>query len=90
MEFFQLRILLILASMSFLSKQSAVEGEVEVKNGSVTITMDAGSSEFKDCIVTLVGVGTPAEPACASAERQGSLGDLQPLCRELLQLHQDK
>jgi hypothetical protein len=44
------------------AKNAKYEGEVEVKNGSVTITMDAGSSEFKDCIVTLVGVGTPADP----------------------------
>ena len=44
------------------AKNAKDEGEVEVKNGSVTIKMDAGSSEFKDCIVTLVGVGTPADP----------------------------
>ena len=44
------------------AKNAKYEGEVEVKNGSVTVTLDAGSSEFKDCIVTLVGVGTPAEP----------------------------
>ena len=44
------------------AKNAKYEGEVEVKNGSVTITMDPGSSEFKDCIVTLVGVGTPADP----------------------------
>ena len=37
------------------------EGEIEVKNGSVTITMESGTSN-KDCIVTLVGVGTPVEP----------------------------
>ena len=43
-------------------KNAKYEGEVEVKNGSVTITMDPGSSNFKDCIVTLVGVGTPADP----------------------------
>ena len=44
------------------AKNAKYEGEIEVKNGSVTITMDAGSSEFKDCIVTLVGSGTPADP----------------------------
>ena len=44
------------------AKNAKDEGEVEVKNGSVTITMDAGDTENKDCIVTLVGVGTPAEP----------------------------
>ncbi len=44
------------------SKDAKYDGEVEVKNGSVTITMDPGSSNFKDCIVTLVGVGTPADP----------------------------
>ena len=44
------------------AKNAKDEGEIEVKNGSVTVTLDAGSSEFKDCIVTLVGVGTPAEP----------------------------
>ena len=44
------------------AKNAKDEGEVEVKDGSVTITMDAGDTENKDCIVTLVGVGTPAEP----------------------------
>ena len=44
------------------AKNAKYEGEVEVKNGSVTITMDPGNAEFKDCIVTLVGVGTPADP----------------------------
>lgn len=44
------------------AKNAKYEGEVEVKNGSVTVTMDPGSSDFKDCIVTLVGVGTPADP----------------------------
>ena len=44
------------------AKNAKDEGEVEVKDGSVTITMDAGNSSNKDCIVTLVGVGTPAEP----------------------------
>ncbi len=44
------------------AKNAKYEGEVEVKNGSVTITMDAGNSSNKDCIVTLVGVGTPADP----------------------------
>ncbi|MBO7413043.1 MAG: carbohydrate-binding protein [Fibrobacter sp.] len=43
-------------------KNAKDEGEIEVKDGSVTITMDAGDTENKDCIVTLVGVGTPAEP----------------------------
>ena len=44
------------------AKNALDEGEVEVKDGSVTITMDAGNTNNKDCIVTLVGVGTPAEP----------------------------
>ena len=44
------------------AKNAKDEGEVEVKNGEVTIKMESGSSEFKDCIVTLVGVGTPTEP----------------------------
>ena len=44
------------------AKNAKDEGEVEVKNGSVTITMDAGNASNKDCIVTLVGVGTPADP----------------------------
>ncbi|MBQ7079607.1 MAG: carbohydrate-binding protein [Fibrobacter sp.] len=44
------------------AKNAKDEGEVEVKNGEVTIKMESGSSEFKDCIVTLVGVGTPADP----------------------------
>jgi O-glycosyl hydrolase len=44
------------------AKNAKYEGEVEVKNGSVTISMDAGNSSNKDCIVTLVGVGTPADP----------------------------
>ncbi|WP_173475317.1 carbohydrate-binding protein [Fibrobacter succinogenes] len=44
------------------AKNAKYEGEVEVKNGSVTISMDAGNSNNKDCIVTLVGVGTPSEP----------------------------
>ena len=44
------------------AKNAKDEGEVEVKNGSVTITMDAGNAINKDCIVTLVGVGTPADP----------------------------
>jgi len=47
------------------SKNAKYEGEVEAKNGSVTITMESGSSN-KDCIVTLVGVGpqiiVPQEP----------------------------
>jgi len=42
------------------AKNAKYEGEV--KNGSVTITMDPGNTSNKDCIVTLVGVGTPAEP----------------------------
>ena len=37
------------------AKNAQYEGEVEVKNGSVTITMDAGNTSNKDCIVTLVG-----------------------------------
>ncbi len=44
------------------AKNAKYEGEVEAKNGSVTITMDPGNTSNKDCIVTLVGVGTPAEP----------------------------
>ena len=44
------------------AKNAKDEGEVEVKNGSVTITMDAGDTENKDCIVTLVGVNTPVKP----------------------------
>jgi O-glycosyl hydrolase len=44
------------------AKNAKDEGEIEVKDGSVTITMDAGNTENKDCIVTLVGIGTPAEP----------------------------
>ena len=44
------------------SKNAKDEGEVEVKNGSVTIKMESGNSTYKDCIVTLVGVGTPSEP----------------------------
>ena len=44
------------------AKNAVDEGEVEVKNGEVTITMDAGNTNNKDCIVTLVGVGTPADP----------------------------
>ena len=44
------------------TKNAKDEGEVEVKNGSVTIKMTSGGTNFKDCIVTLVGVGTPAEP----------------------------
>lgn len=37
------------------AKNAKYEGEVEVKDGSVTITMDAGNTGNKDCIVTLVG-----------------------------------
>ena len=44
------------------AKNAKDEGEVEVKNGEVTIKMESGGSNFKDCIVTLVGVGTPADP----------------------------
>ena len=44
------------------TKNAKDEGEVEVKNGSVTIKMTSGGNNFKDCIVTLVGVGTPADP----------------------------
>ena len=44
------------------AKNAKYDGEVEVKNGSVTITMDPGNTSNKDCIVTLVGVGTPADP----------------------------
>ena len=47
------------------AKNAKYEGEVEAKNGSVTITMESGASN-KDCIVTLVGVGpqivAPQEP----------------------------
>jgi hypothetical protein len=44
------------------TKNAKDEGEVEVKNGEVTIKMESGGNNFKDCIVTLVGVGTPADP----------------------------
>ena len=48
------------------AKNAEDEGEIEVKNGSATITMNAGNSTNKDCIVTLVGVGSqvvvPREP----------------------------
>ena len=37
------------------AKNAQYEGEIEVKDGSVTITMDAGNTSNKDCIVTLVG-----------------------------------
>lgn len=47
------------------TKNAKYEGEVEAKNGSVTITMESGTTN-KDCIVTLVGVGKqiviPQEP----------------------------
>ena len=43
------------------AKNAKDEGEVEVNNGSVTIKMESGATN-KDCIVTLVGVGTPADP----------------------------
>ena len=47
------------------AKNAKYEGEVEAKNGSVTITMESGATN-KDCIVTLVGVGpqvvVPQEP----------------------------
>ena len=48
------------------AKNAKYEGEVEVKDGSVTITMESGTTN-KDCIVTLVGeigdvVKTPREP----------------------------
>ena len=43
-------------------KNAEYDGEVEATNGSVTITMDPGNTNNKDCIVTLVGVGTPSEP----------------------------
>ena len=48
------------------AKNAVDEGEIEVVNGSATITMDAGNTSNKDCIVTLVGVGEqviiPREP----------------------------
>jgi len=44
------------------AKNAKDDGEVEVKDGSVTITTDPGDTSNKDCIVTLVGVGTPADP----------------------------
>ena len=44
------------------AKNAKDEGEVEVKNGSVTITMESGTQTSKDCIVTLVGVNTPVKP----------------------------
>lgn len=37
------------------AKNAQYEGEVEVKDGSVTITTNAGNTSNKDCIVTLVG-----------------------------------
>lgn len=47
------------------AKNAKDEGEIEVENGSVTITMESGATN-KDCIVTLVGVGEqiviPREP----------------------------
>ena len=48
------------------AKNAEDEGFVDVKNGSVTITMESGATN-KDCIVTLVGeigdvVKTPREP----------------------------
>ena len=47
------------------AKNAKDEGEVEVKDGSATITMESGATN-KDCIVTLVGVGpqvkVPREP----------------------------
>ena len=48
------------------AKNAKDEGYVDVKNGSVTITMESGATN-KDCIVTLVGeigdvVKTPREP----------------------------
>ena len=48
------------------AKNAKDEGFVDVKNGSVTITMESGATN-KDCIVTLVGeigdvVKTPREP----------------------------
>ncbi|SHK80387.1 carbohydrate-binding protein [Fibrobacter sp. UWEL] len=47
------------------AKNAKYEGEVEAKNGTVTITMESGATN-KDCIVTLVGVGpqvvVPQEP----------------------------
>ena len=43
------------------AKNAKDEGEIEVKNGEVTITMESGATN-KDCIVTLVGLSTPAEP----------------------------
>ena len=53
------------------AKNAVYDGEIEVKNGSVTITMDAGNINNKDCIVTLVGVGqqivTPRIPYQGSA-----------------------
>ena len=52
------------------SKNAKYEGEMEVKDGSVTITMESGSTN-KDCIVTLVGVGpqivVPQEPYTGEA-----------------------
>ena len=43
------------------TKNAKDEGEIEVKDGAVTITMESGTTN-KDCIVTLVGLSTPAEP----------------------------
>ena len=44
------------------TKNAKDEGEIEVKDGEVTVKMESGGNNFKDCIVTLVGVGTPADP----------------------------
>lgn len=52
------------------AKNAKYEGEVVVKNGSVTVKMESGATN-KDCIVTLVGVGpqviVPQEPYKGSA-----------------------
>ena len=49
------------------TKNAKYEGEIEVKDGSVTVKMESGGSTYKDCIVTLVGeigevVKVPREP----------------------------
>ena len=44
------------------AKNAKDDGEVEVKDGAVTITTNPGETSNKDCIVTLVGVSTPADP----------------------------
>lgn len=62
------------------TKNAKYEGEVEVKNGSVTIKMESGATN-KDCIVTLVGVGpqiiVPQEPYNEKKEAWAIPGKIQ-------------